>query len=235
MRPATVLPVSLADIDEIAIALGRTGAQRQYLHSGIFYRNRGKEIAFLELIIDGTIRSGTPDQCRATRFIWSLAPVDDQFRREQLATLCELIAVNGQRVPYGFKHVDATFSLANGSLVIAGNPIGLTCATLVLAVFASHRIELIDTSTWQLRDADTKWQQQMIEEMRNNPHWGVPAGEIDLNESDVPCLRYSPDDIMGAALAGQIPASFETATRLGGAAIQALDAMWKYLDWVAQQ
>ncbi len=59
-------------------------------------------------------------------------------------------------VAYGLSY-DEFAMYADGKLNLAGNEIGLTCATYVLTLFHSVGIDLVDIHNWPEREEDRKW------------------------------------------------------------------------------
>lgn len=59
-------------------------------------------------------------------------------------------------VAYGLNY-DEYASYVDGKLYLAGNEIGLTCATYVITLFHSAGINLVDIHNWPEREEDKKW------------------------------------------------------------------------------
>jgi len=59
-------------------------------------------------------------------------------------------------VAYGLCY-DEFASYRDGKLMLAGNEIGLTCATYVITLFHSVGIDLVNIHNWPARDEDKRW------------------------------------------------------------------------------
>jgi hypothetical protein len=85
---------------------------------------------------------------------------------------------------------------------------GLSCATFVLAVFASLGIDILDLKTWKVREDDSVWQKQIVDIGRKmrptaEDHWDY------LITKELGCIRYRPQEVAVGATADEFPACFE--------------------------
>jgi hypothetical protein len=134
----------------------------------------------------------------------SLDPID----KEQLAASCERIYKrNKNGLPYGIRYVVSHFD-QHGALQQGPDEKGLTCATFILAVFASVGIYLIDISSWQQttpirKNEDQEIQQAMIVHLqRKDPQ------HAEIVAQQVGCIRVRPSEAVAAGTCQPFPAAF---------------------------
>jgi hypothetical protein len=114
-------------------------------------------------------------------------------------------------MPYGFSSPEAFF---DGKGNIQKDRVGLTCATLVLAIFHQVGISVIDYSTWpKLNAKDRKDRAGMGRHIAK----GDPSQAVKL-ETDATKSRYKPLHVAGAISADEArrPVRFRSAIQLGG-------------------
>lgn len=80
---------------------------------------------------------------------------------------------------------------------------GLTCSSLILAVFHAYGTPIIDYTSWPLRGADTKWQEKFLEWLKTYfpPHAQKAA-------AGVGSVRYRPEEVAAAARTKPWPCTF---------------------------
>ena len=88
------------------------------------------------------------------------------------ARLAQEYQAGGRRLAYALRYTDGHFHPETMELMTTDGR-GLTCATFVLAVFASRRQQLVRTEEWPYRAEDTEYQRYERE--------GFPmtAGQLD--------------------------------------------------------
>ncbi len=91
---------------------------------------------------------------------------------------------------------------------------GLTCATFVLAMFASHGIPLLQLSEWPDREEDRAWQEYIVGVLRKN---GADEKHVNAVNEQVKrgCARYRPEEVAAAGAAPDLPVGFAYAEELG--------------------
>lgn len=230
-RRPLFLPVSIDDIEEFAVTVGRCG---RFLHAGVLYRVSDHEVQMLHLTVEGKVESIPPDD----HFCWAIprlhaSDVVHADLLRQLSVLCAAVAASGQQLYYGFRYAPSTFSTTDGTLTLGGKAIGLTCSTFVMCICNSLNIRLLD-GPWQIRAEDIPLREKILEYLKNNQHhYGIPAHIIQQNEvdaSDIHCMRYSPGDVLSAGIAVSVPISFQVACDLGIDAIAWVDDMKSIVD-----
>jgi hypothetical protein len=151
-------------------------------HVGILHRD---ETAIKLLHLCGHERLNNDSPNRTQYPVWVEMSVNEALL-QTAAIWCKLIFdLHGDgKMPYGFSSYE-DFFLENG--VINRGCIGLTCATLVLAIFKQAGVKITQRETWPVkRDDDADW-------------WGIPialtgrqhtdhAAKMEADASGIPLL-----------------------------------------------
>jgi len=80
--------------------------------------------------------------------------------------------------------------------------VGLTCASLVLALF-DPSAPLVDYATWHLRPKDVAWQKRLTEDFLAKQ---LTDEQLEAHLGEIPALRFRPAT---AAFADTLPQTFE--------------------------
>lgn len=127
-----------------------------------------------------------------------------------LEVLGEAVEKGQKDIPYGFLYDDYARIEPDGTLILAGQECGLTCATFVLTLFHSQGFDLVDLNSWNSRDEDRSWFYQIISYFIDK---FFTKGKMSLYHikrllSEVGCPRFRPEEIaVSSALYNQQPAS----------------------------
>jgi hypothetical protein len=105
------------------------------------------------------------------------------------------------KLPYGFRLGNTHFD-AEGRLVLGARARGLTCATLLVAVFRRVGIELIDENTWPVRTAE-----DLTELAGISSAFEATVYEVLRMELTSGCIRIRPEEVV-ASCACALPAAF---------------------------
>jgi hypothetical protein len=139
-----------------------------------------------------------------------------------LARLCKLLAdkYRGRRpsIAYALRYEGGKFEPESGSFLTEKDR-GLTCATFVLAIFATRGIPLLRTEEWPPRPDDEAWQRAVVEMLREG---GAEAEHIAAVEQEIGCARFRPEEVAAAGTSSELPASFGYASRVGEAIVRKL-------------
>lgn len=198
------VPVSPENVKYVAVALSRNhfdGELRS--HASIIYRTSIGEATILDFLLNGQIRSVPADRAvRRHRFTWAVPQFPD-IVLQAIARFCETLGESSQSFPYWIDFpADSRFFDAGNSIELRGGAVGLTCATFVLAVFASLRKSLLNMDTWTEGDdtrkaEDEDWQHWILSKLRDNPPaYGISAELMQRGEQRIPFLRYRPEDLV---------------------------------------
>lgn len=198
--------------------------EREVKHVGILFKDREKrEIRLLHLAFHHLLVEGTPEP----RYGWTALPSSSLVpeKARVLARLCGLLGGKYRRgspsqLAYAFRYRGGKFDPASGDFLSQGGH-GLTCATFILAVFASHGIHLLDCEQWTSRPGDAEWQAEMLRTLRETRP-PVDPRHLQAIEAEIPCARFRPEEVAAAGLAGTLPMGFQDAERVGLALVQAL-------------
>jgi hypothetical protein len=127
-----------------------------------------------------------------------------------IAAQCRLFAaVTGrQEFPYGFSSPKGFFKngIPNDFQKLDNGRLGLTCASLVLAVFDSTGASLVRYWTWAIRKEDKAKREELVRNMfaKMGPkHAAAVLVEVGP--------RYQPLEVAGSVVCGKPPISFGTA------------------------
>ena len=226
------VPVPPASVAHIAVALSRNnfeGAVRSHL--SIIYRASSGSKHVLDFLLDGQIRSISVEAAtRRHRFTWAV-PQFPEIILQAIAKFCETLGESKQRFPYwiDFPEDSRFFFDGDGSIELQGDAVGLTCATFVLAVFASQKKDLLDMNTWSEGDdartgEDDDWQRWILAKLREDPPaYGISESILEQVDERLPFLRYRPEDIIGACQHGEHPTHFNPSSELGVLAVHWTD------------
>jgi hypothetical protein len=224
------LPVTHSDIRHVAIALGRTGPNNEYIHAAIFYRRHAGQLSALHFDLGGNILEDDPAR-EFPRFAWAIPQLSDRILR-QMAARCESIAIRPLRFTYQFSfHKRVMLVEKDDSFVIEGGSEGFTCATFILALFQGIRFPLLNLDTWTFREEDEEWQSKTLALLvRYKNRLGISDQALNRRANEIPCLRFSPSDLLGACRVGNHPTMCDPAREAGDQALRWVDAMLAMLN-----
>lgn len=189
----------LEEIGFIAIGIYAKGA-----HTGILHRRTPNSPLMLTHLCAHRTLVKEPHELRHCR-LW-VEPLIDPDQAEQVAAQCRLLErlyPNGEfpyafSSPRGFFTPDLQFEYGPGKL-------GLTCATLALAIFDSVGVEVVDWDSWPIRADDLVFRETLIAAMN------MPESHKSAIRSDPVGPRYKPLEVAGAVGAGKYPVHFRRA------------------------
>lgn len=207
IRGPLYMPVAYSDIEDIAIAITRFG---EFFHAAMAYRDSNNNLQLMDLSIAGMKNKPFPDK---NNWAWAVPMIPPSLRRVA-ATVCERVAESRPKLYYGFKYLPAEFIASDGSLPLHPDTTGFTCATFVLSLLKNAQIDILKHDTWQPRDGDAEWQTQvysmLVDQQKRHK---IPQSVMDANHSDMPCLRYRPEDVVAGCLSPSPPIDFAYATQ----------------------
>ena len=187
-------PFSRADTVAVAINKDRS-------HLGLFHSASQKRVSQLHLASHNDLRSGPISK---VEFLIWVKPAISSEVAFCVAAFCRLfskIQATGQ-VPYGF-------SSPKGALTRTGHledgVVGLTCASLALALFERSDAPLLDYATWPLREADAEWQ-QLVADRYLQPR--LSKEDLQRVVSQIPSARFTPLEVAAAASSESLPQDY---------------------------
>jgi hypothetical protein len=213
---------SFEEIVHVALVINAmTPAQR---HIGILYKDpddAGADARVLDLrwhhvLGSSAVRVGAG-------YFWAALGVEPEVTYV-LAKLCARISAKYARpkrgIAYALRYAGERFDAQTGVLMSVGGR-GLTCATFVMAVFASHGVELLRWTEWPERDDDRAWQQQIVESLREN---GADEEHVRAvsEQATRGCARFRPEEVAAAGTERALPVGFADAERAGKQIVQRL-------------
>jgi len=216
--PDRVRALTDATVDEVStIALvikAGAGTQR---HVGILHKDPDDARASVQLLdLRWHHEVGAQAPRLPSRYLWAVPSVEPEIAYV-LAKLCKKIAdqyVRGdRRLAYALKYAGATFDRGAGIFMNEAGR-GLTCATFVMAVFASHGAPLLHWAEWQPREEDRAWQAQVVQALRD---CGADEGHVTAvnEEAQQGATRFRPEEVAAAGVCDTLPLGFTEAERIG--------------------
>ena len=204
---ARIHPISSSPIHEetlVAVALHATDLTG---HIGVVYRyhqaTRILHLAFHQKLSDQDLR--------ASGFRVWVDPALPPSRGRWVAAFCRRVwkTHRYRGIPYAFSHPNHCFDFARGAYLFGPRRHGLTCSTFVLAVFSHMRVHFIDyKANWPVRPEDELDQAKLVEILKKT---GADPEHVETVSKEIGSVRYSPEDVGGAASVYPPPATFERA------------------------
>jgi hypothetical protein len=192
-------------VEDLGIVIRTLGPHRQ-VHVGVLYKIGSASAVNLNLRDHLDLRDEAPTDA----YCWMQIRLDE-INRRLLASLCKLIASKSKTVPYGFTYNGQYFTKA-GEYVHHDAGHGLTCATFVMALFATYSIPVLQTSQWPASDfQDQTWQARRVAEIERG-RGGFLASAIGRF---VGHPRYAPEQVAAGAVDSGRPRAFDHAQKLG--------------------
>lgn len=163
-------------------------------HCGVLYEDRWGEPWYLDLASHRELQRQS-----ATRPSAWVTPEIDPILQEQLCERCDLIWARDQekapeqRLPYGFRYEGALFDEQGEPVFDPVLEHGLTCATFVLAVFASVGLQLMDLPSWPAAtEVDRRWRALVLQLLPFSEQ------ERERLRSELECRRFHPPEVVAA-------------------------------------
>lgn len=149
------LPLHKGETDTLIGVVVNLNKDRKQFHCGLAFRmGEGFNILHLAHHNDLECDNGC-DNFQV--FVIPSIPRDLQIPFIQMCRAIKDDVDEGHKnVAYGLSY-DEFAIYADGKLNLAGNEIGLTCATYVLTLFHSVGIDLVDIHNWPAREDDRSW------------------------------------------------------------------------------
>ena len=178
------------EVNDLGIAL-RTFHGEAQIHVGLLYKTDDSSTQLLHLRWHFDVKNEVP----SGEYRWMQVDLDE-INRRNLVGLCRLIASRADKIPYGLNYNGLYFS-AGGEFLGRAPGEGLTCATFVMAVFATYRIPLLKLTEWGSRSEDVGWQFGQVQRMQR----GFPLVATAMG-SFVGQPRFRPPEVAAGATSG---------------------------------
>jgi hypothetical protein len=190
-----------------------------WYHAGMLHREDDGPVVMLDLGWDHFLRNEPPDQ----KYAWVQLKLH-ALRLRSVAAMCRRIARVYARpepgLPYAFRYKDAVFG-DDGRLVLGDSEHGLTCATFVIAVLKSVSVELLNLTEWPHRRQDEERHRQLLARLDEDPR--VSRAHVAAVSDEVQCVRYRPEEVVGASASMQMPVPFCLAETAGEHIVRVLE------------
>lgn len=226
----------LSEIKWIALGISQPKAEEDQRHIGLLYRDEDAEggITMLDLAWHHRLRSNPPQPGH----LWVEPAVPPELA-PAFQQLCKVVANKyGGRKPrsiaYALRYETGSFDPASGEFLNATGH-GLTCATFVLAMFASYGVHLVCVEEWlacknEVRAAeDHVWQKKIVKSLRctlESKRRRSDAREIEAHlaavEGEIGCARFRPEEVAAAGTVAKLPAGFAHAEPVGREIVEKL-------------
>jgi hypothetical protein len=191
------------EVNDLGIAL-RTFRGEAQIHVGLLYKIDDGAALMLHLRWHFDVKNEAPKD----EYRWIQIDIDE-INRRTLAGLCRLIANRADKIPYGLNYNGLYFS-ATGEYLTHALGEGLTCATFVMAVFATYKIPILKLAEWGIRPDDIAWQFGQVRRMQQTfPLVAAAMGNF------VGQPRFRPPEVSAGAISAKRPLGSKDAERLG--------------------
>jgi hypothetical protein len=192
------------EVADLGIAIRTIQGERQ-LHIGLLYRFEKTDAMLLNLRHQLDLRNEAPSE----HYRWLQADLDE-INRRLLAGLCRLIADKSKNIPFGFTY-NGTYFTHSGDYIGRGLGHGLTCASFVMAVFATYSIPLLKSEEWpQRRPADMLWQTSQVGVIQSSRGQFIASAVAEHIGSP----RFSPEEVTAGAIDANRPLGLRQAEAL---------------------
>ena len=200
--------VQLSDSDRLAIAICVGGS-----HVGLLYRGDANlsPIYLFHLCWHRIVKNAPPvpnDQCTGC-VVPSLEPEQSNAVIAHTLNIWEK-NLDG-KMPYGFSDPRGFFDV-NGNIIFGPNQVGLTCSTIILAIFDLSGTPLVEYDSWPIRSDDADFQRNLLQHLRSHSSQRPEDFEhFKKVESEVGNIRFRPLEVAGSALSEHRPVNFAQA------------------------
>ena len=191
------------EVNDLGIAL-RTFRGEAQIHVGLLYKIDDAPALMLHLRWHFDVKNEVP----TNEYRWVQIDLDE-FNRRNLAGLCRLIASRADKIPYGLNYNGLYFS-ASGEYLTHALGEGLTCATFVMAAFATYKIPILKLAEWGIRPEDVEWQSGQVRRMQQQ--FPIVAAAM---RGFIGQPRFRPPEIAAGAISAKRPLGIKDAERLG--------------------
>jgi len=172
------------------------------LHLGIYFKEPGGSASILHLGWEDTLKMNDWNWDR----LWASPNTLPEFL-DSAAGYCRLVwseFKKSRSFPYALAFHGTSFD-AQGRLVLGNGARGLTCATLVLAIFKAAQVDLVDENSWPTRTEEDREFLEFVRKFATRRHFSILEQEVDAGAK-----RIQPAEVVAACELDQrlLPATF---------------------------
>jgi len=204
----------------ITIALKKIENYPNQRHIGILHKRIDRNPSMLHLVWHHKLINNDLDSIVKENY-YVIIPINlDPESGRALAGLCRRIIKRNPQIPYGIIFEGSNFS-KDGILRLGKRSHGLTCATFVMAVFASFGKDLLREDEWILRKQDIAWHSSIIKTLEETKSYHDISDEHIMNiRKEIGCVRFRPEEVAASMLNKTIPVSFKFASEVGAKIVE---------------
>ncbi len=179
--------------DSCICAVGIVGST----HSGIFYLDPVRKKHYLLHLVVGKLVD--QDATYGKKYLWGSPDIPEQ-RKGDFVAKAMLIRDKAKTkdIPYGYSSPVNFFDNQSGEIIKDNRNVGLTCSTLILAIFHMIGISIIDYSSWIYREEDKIKQLYYLEYMKKEGFFTKEHRE--KVKQQIEGFRYRPEEVVAAAV-----------------------------------
>jgi hypothetical protein len=172
-------------------------------HTGIVYRDEHDRLTRLEFFLNGGIDSEPWDGRH-----FHVLPNTDDDALDTLSSLCRVLSrrysASQPEHLFGFGRDPRAYVDPRTGQLHLGGAAGASCASFVIIVFSSARIQLVvDPPDWRERPSDDVRHDELFLMLTENPRYS-PADLTQIH-NDLPCPRVAPVEVTGAGMYPNLP------------------------------
>ena len=176
-------------------------------HSAFLYRTDDAPPKLVHLGWHHILIRGDPSD----RYMW--ADVEELVveDRRHLASYLSTIGGNDPHIPYGLNSEGIEFDPVTGELRPHPEGSGVKCATFMLSVLKALGHIVLDPTDWPTdRPGDKEWQSRIVKKLEH-----THPEHAEAVRQDLPCVRFRPEEVVGATATKGWPHNFEAAEAAG--------------------
>ncbi len=185
--------------------LYRPGTPWPENHLGVLFRVAPDQFRVLHLEWHHRLAAENVSPAEWTMMV---EPALEQETTRVLARLCSLVETKygqgGRSLAYALRYQGGRFDPTTGDFLSEGG-LGLTCATFVMAIFASYGAGLLKAEEWGPREEDRQWEEYIVATLRRTK---ADPMHIQAVEQEILCKRFRPQEVTAAATLDELPAGF---------------------------
>lgn len=189
-------------------------------HVGFIYRGLGGEIKICDLCWHRHLRNAPFNDTAYMVCSVTLEPVNLKYLA---AALDDISSFNSATIPYGIRAPVQSFNSQNQYIgCVAGE--GLTCATFVLAVFRENGFKVLDEESWELNEADTQWQTNIVNALRSYFGMTDPVHISEMETMIGQVSRFRPEHVFASGIVEfeKWPINYQDANEMADSILQML-------------